>query len=64
MNLTHLFADNCIYASAIPNFCLIHHNRPLLFPEEHESVEWLLYIWAVLIQLVAVLWRTAASTHI
>lgn len=58
MRLTHFFADNCIYACAIPNFCLIHHNWPLLFPEEHESIEWLLHIWAVLILL-----KTAGNIH-
>lgn len=51
--ITHLFAYDCVNFCAITNVRLAHYKWPLLFPEDHESVEWFLHIRPVIIQLGA-----------
>lgn len=46
---TNLFAHDCIHACTVSDVCLIHHYLPLLFPEDHECIQGLFNIRAILI---------------
>lgn len=63
---THLLANNSVNSSTVPDLLLRHHNWPLLFSEDHESIQWLFDIRMVFIGLVKRLCVTAkkqTDTH-
>lgn len=58
-NSTHLLAYNSVNSSTVPDLLLSHHNWPLLFSEDHESIQWFFDIRMVFIRLVEGLCVTA-----
>lgn len=56
---THLLAYNSVNSSTVPDLLLSHHNWPLLFSEDHESIQWFFDIRMVFIGLVKRLCVTA-----
>lgn len=56
---THLLAYNSVYSSTVSYLLLSHHNWPLLFSEDHESIQWFFDIRMVFIRLVKRLCVTA-----
>lgn len=58
-NSTHLLTYNGVNSSTVPDLLLGHHNGPLLFSEDHESIQWFFDIRMVFIRLVERLCVTA-----
>lgn len=51
-NSTYLLAYNSVNCSTVPDLLLGHHNWPLLFSEDHESIQGFFDIRMVFIRLV------------
>lgn len=60
--LLYLLAHDCIDRGAVPDLLLGHHNGPLLFPEYHEGVQWLLDVRLRFLLLAEMLRQTAKKS--
>lgn len=58
----YLLAHDCIDSGAVPDLLLGHHDGPLLFPEYHEGVEWLLDVRLRFFLLAEMLRQTVESS--